>query len=255
MIAHTYYPAQPLAAYIELLWLYDGYRVAHAQERLLPTGTTTLVVNLAQREVTLCGAHSVPFLLATARMDTHIGVHFWPGGAFSFFGLPANALHNLVLNLDELWGSAVYTLRDRILAAPTPMAKFRLLEQTLRERLASPLSHQAAVTFAVQAIQHTPSCPVRAIRDQLGFSERRFTQLFAETVGLPPKLFGRVQRFQQVIQQTEGHTSIDWADLAQRCGYFDQAHLIHDFRHFTGLTPSTYLTQRTDHRNHVPVIE
>lgn len=255
MVAHTYYPQPPLAAFVELLWLYDGYRVPHAQERLLPTGTTTLVVNLALREATLCGAHSAPFLLATERMVAHIGIHFRPGGAFPFFDLPANALHNTVLNLDELWGSTVYSLRDRLLTAPTPLAKFHLLEQTLLARLTSPSAHQAAVAFAVHAMQRTPARPVQAIIDQVGFSARRFSQLFAETVGLTPKLFSRVQRFQQVIQQTEGHAYVDWSALALHCGYFDQAHLIHEFRTFTGLTPSAYLAQRNDHRNHVPMVE
>lgn len=255
MIAHTYYPQPPLSDFVELMWLYDGYRVPHTQERLLPTGTTTLVVNFALREVTLCGAHSTPFLLATERMVAHMGVHFQPGGAFPFFDLPANALQNTVLDLDSLWGSAVYCLRDRLLAAPTPLIKFHLLEQALLARLASPVAHQAAVAFAVQAMQHTPTHSLQAIVDQVGFSARRFGQLFAETVGLTPKLFSRVQRFQQVIQQTEGHTSVDWADLALRCGYFDQAHLIHDFRSFANLTPTAYLAQRNDHRNHVPMGE
>lgn len=255
MFAHTYYPQPPLADFVELLWLYDDYRVPHAQERLLPTGTTTLVVNLALREVTLCGAHSAPFLLATARMVAHIGVHFRPGGAFPFFGLPAHALHNIVLDLDELWGSAVYGLRDRILAAPTPLAKFQQLEQFLLAQFAPPLPHQPAVAFAVQAMQRNPARPVETLLDQVGFSARRFGQLFRETVGLTPKRFGRVQRFQQVIHQIEAQSTINWADLAQHCGYFDQAHFIHDFQYFAGLTPTAYLAQRSAHRNHVPMLE
>ncbi len=82
MIAHTYIPQPPLVDFIELMWIYEGYEVPHTYESLLPTGTTTLVINFALREATLCGAHSVPFQLETARMVSHIGVHFRPGGHF-----------------------------------------------------------------------------------------------------------------------------------------------------------------------------
>jgi AraC-like DNA-binding protein len=255
MIAHTYYPTAPLAGFVDLMWLYEDYRVPHAQERLLPTGTTSLVVNLARREATLCGAHSAPFFLDTARMVAHLGVHFRPGGAFPFLGLPVHTLHNQVIDLDTLWGSTTYGLRDRLLAAPTPQAKFSVMEQTLLAHLDRLRARHPAVTFALQAIAQGPShTPLTVITDQIGLSPRRFRQLFQETVGLTPKRFWRVQRFQQIIQQVEEAATVDWVDLALATGYFDQAHLIHDFQNLSGLTPSAYLAQRSDHRNHVPVV-
>ena len=96
---------------------------------------------------------------------------------------------------------------------------------------------------------------VAEVVDKAGFSQRRFIQLFGEQVGLTPKIFSRVSRFQRVVQIAHGAREIDWADLALDCGYYDQAHFIHDFQSFAGITPSTYLLQRAQHLNHVPLAE
>ena len=72
-------------------------------------------------------------------------------------------------------------------------------------------------------------------------------------LGLTPKLFCRVSRFQKVIRTAHAHGDINWTQLALDCGYYDQAHFIHDFQSFAGITPSEYLERRTPHVNHVPM--
>lgn len=83
--------------------------------------------------------------------------------------------------------------------------------------------------------------------------ERRFRERFQSEVGMAPKLFARVQRFQAVIGAVHALDEVDWAGIAADCGYFDQAHFIHDFRAFSGLTPTEYLAFKSEHRNHVPL--
>jgi AraC-like DNA-binding protein len=89
--------------------------------------------------------------------------------------------------------------------------------------------------------------------DKAGFSQRRFIQLFDQQVGLTPKLFFRVSRFQRAVLTVHNAGEVDWAGLALDCGYYDQAHFIHDFQAFAGITPTTYLVQRSEHLNHVPL--
>jgi AraC-like DNA-binding protein len=75
-------------------------------------------------------------------------------------------------------------------------------------------------------------------------------------VGLTPKRFLRVTRFQRVIESLSCRTAVvDWADLAVRCGYYDQSHFVHDFRSFSGFTPAAYLAIQTSHLNHLPVFD
>ena len=91
--------------------------------------------------------------------------------------------------------------------------------------------------------------------EQVGFSQRRFIQLFSDEVGLTPKLFCRVNRFQRVVRRLATMNEVDWAQVALDCGYYDQAHFIHDFQAFAGITPSAYLQDRTEHLNHVPLVD
>src|SRR6266446_8689106 len=102
MLARMHRPGPPLAGFVDLLWLYEGYTVPHATERLLPMGTMELVFGLAMDGVVFVGAHSQYFTLETARETSVIGVHFKPGGAFPFLGMPADELHNQHVALDAL---------------------------------------------------------------------------------------------------------------------------------------------------------
>jgi AraC-like DNA-binding protein len=94
---------------------------------------------------------------------------------------------------------------------------------------------------------------VQAVTGKIGMSQRRVAQLFHEQVGVSPKTFHRVRRFQHTLLRLRGVRQVDWADLAVECGYYDQAHLSHDFRQIAGMTPSAYLAAATEHLNHVPL--
>lgn len=254
---HVYIPRPPLSAFVELFWFYEGYNPPQPKEWVLPTGTVSLVVNLSARYVTLTGAHSEPFMIDEVQRASIIGVHFRPGGAFPFLNLPVDALHNMLLPLEDLWGVRVYSLRDRLLEAETPQAKFQILEQALLAQATQPLGRHPAVSLALKEFQNGPQPrPVSAVVEDIGLSQRCFIQLFKEEVGLTPKLFCRIQRFQEVLCLLETGGPLEWTELALACGYFDQAHFIHDFQAFSGFNPTAYLAQRgQQHRNHVPIQE
>jgi AraC-like DNA-binding protein len=266
----SYRPGPPLADFVELLWFCDDPPPAHAKERLLPTGTVELVINLRTevlgyydrhkpeqlrnfRGPLVCGPHSEFFVIDTADQDAVIGVHFKPGGAYPFLGLPAGELHNAHAPLEQLWGYEALRLRDRLVEAKTPAARFRILEHTLVAQAYRRLVPHRAVALALDEFQRVPQLlTVAGVTERLGLSPRQLIRLFGEQVGLTPKLFCRVQRFQQVLRLVKGHNSVPWADVALSCGYYDQAHFINDFQAFSGLNPTAYLRERTAHLNHVP---
>jgi AraC-like DNA-binding protein len=87
-------------------------------------------------------------------------------------------------------------------------------------------------------------------------SQRRFIQIFRNQVGLTPKLFCRIERFQRILERIADIDDVDWLDVALSCGYFDQSHFIHDFREFTGLRPTEYLGLRIQgQQNHIRVVD
>jgi AraC-like DNA-binding protein len=264
-------PSPPLSDFVDVLWLYEGYDVSHDKERLLPDGSVELVINLAEDCIRVYDSHhpeksyTVPgcivsgprsefFVIDTASEACTIGVHFKPGGAFPFFRVPPAEMANQSVALECLWGAGATRLRERLLSADSPEAKFRVLQLCLLEELSKPLQHHRAVNFALKqlcGVMQAP--PVARVVDQVGFSQRRFIQLFTEEVGLTPKLFSRVSRFQKVIQTAHALDDISWTRIALDCGYYDQAHFIHDFQAFAGITPSEYLARKTPHVNHVPM--
>ncbi len=239
-------------------------------ERLLPDSTVELVINLHQdiihlydrddyhrcgtaRGCIVSGPRTQYFVIDTRDQTATMGVHFRPGGAFPFFPVPASEVVDQSVVLDALWGSAASEMRERLLAVATPEGKFRALEACLLERLTKPLERHPAVSFGIQQLCGLGRS-VAEVVDKVGFSQRRFIQLFADQVGLTPKVFGRVSRFQRVVQIAHRADEVDWADLALDCGYYDQAHFIHEFQAFAGITPSVYLESRTEHLNHVPMV-
>jgi AraC-like DNA-binding protein len=248
-------PRPSLSEFVELFWLYEGDPRPHARERVLPTGTLELVIDLRDGVggAVICGAHSQSFVLDTARQVAVLGVHFKPGGAFPFLRPPAGELHDAHVPLDALWGPRAAELRERVLEAPTPAAKFRALERALRTQAVRPLARHPAVAFALEEFRRRPARPVAAVVEQTGLSSRRFVEAFTDEVGLTPKLFCRVRRFQEVLRHVGQCRQIEWARVALACGYYDQAHFIHDFRAFSGFSPTDYLARRGEHLNHVPL--
>jgi AraC-like DNA-binding protein len=268
----TYRPQAPAAGFVDQLWLYEGSAPAHAKERALPTGSMELVINLRDetlrgydprtrdgfqtfRGPVLCGAYSESFLIDTAQQASIIGVHFKPGGAFPFLNLPAGELHNTHVALDALWGSKAGKLRERLLEATTPAAKFSVLEQSLLAEAAKPLVRHAAVDFALSEFDSGHAHTVRQVTERIGLSPRRFIQVFTREVGLTPKLYCRVRRFQEVLRLVHRRQHVDWVNVALSCGYYDQSHFIRDFRSFAGLSPTAYLDARGDHLNHVALAD
>jgi AraC-like DNA-binding protein len=160
--------------------------------------------------------------------------------------------------LDEVWGSQWTQLRDRLQEAATVASKFRALETALllaMQRVAQArLAVHPSVQYALREFRRVPH--VRTVIDvsrEAGLSRRRFSQVFHEQVGMTPKLYCRLIRFRAVIRQIVAGAHVDWTDVALAGGYFDQAHLAHEFRDFSGMSPSRYLAAERPFVNHIRI--
>jgi AraC-like DNA-binding protein len=251
-------PRPPLDEFIELLWLCRRTAVTHRRERVLPMGSIELVVHLGDNGVgpLVCGPHSQPMVIDASAPATIAGVHFKPGGAYPFLKLPIRELHNGQTPLRWLWGAAADALHDRLLAAKNPAQIFRVLQRALLDELNRPQARSPAVAFALRELGGgLPSRSITELADHVGLSSRRFIQAFSDEVGLTPKLFGRVARFQRALRLIDADPQPEWSALALTCGYYDQSHLIHDFRDFCRLSPAAYLIVRGEHLNHIPLLD
>jgi len=238
------------------------------RERVLPSANVQIIFNLHQnslnvsvpqgidrferfRGALIAGPRSDFSIVDTTDMESLMGVHFKPGGIWPFLGSPTDLLHNAHVSLDALWADQAWELRDRLVAEPDAKSRFHLLENMLLRRLNQGTARHPAVAFALREFQTRENVgPISRVVGKVGLSSRRFITVFTKEVGLTPKLFCRLHRFQNTLSHIPQAGIVDWADLAIQCGYFDQAHLNHEFRAFSGLNPGSYLTHRTDHQNH-----
>ena len=251
-----YSPRWPLTSYIVGFWAYGHYAQNHKQERLLPTGTMNLVFTVDGTEpgsTTVSGSHSKYILLDTTKPFSAIAASFRPGGGFPFFGVPANALGNLNVPLESLLRQEARDLRDRLMSALTALEAFRELETFLLNRLKEHTGRAAGVRYALKTF-HFASRPPRIseVAEDIGWTAKKFITTFSKEVGLTPKAYSRVVRFRRAIDLVDGGRDIDWTQVALSCGYFDQAHFIHDFRGFCGVTPTEFLRKRVS-TNHVRI--
>ena len=184
------------------------------------------------------------------------GVAFKPGGTVPFMRMPAHEASDADVPLESLWGRRRPTaLRERLLESDSIDATLDALEAVLHEMWRPPGLHPA-VNFALAAFDRAPSTTtIAAVTDAIGLSAKRFIERFKIEVGLTPKRYCRVRRFQRALALANRGRRVDWTGVALDCGYFDQAHFIHDFRSFAGLTPTEYLAARTSFQNHVKFLQ
>jgi AraC-like DNA-binding protein len=271
MFYRRYTPLPPLSAFVDCMWYSEGFEGTHQRERLLPNGESGIVFDLREEPVRVfdsqdsarfetfapavfCGARTGCFVIETSQQERVIGIQFRPGGAFPFLAMPASEVSNATYSLDDIWPGEAARVRDALMNACDVRAMFSVLERALLSRLVNSSPLHPAIAFAIGCLARPgASARVRDVADRVGLSSRRFMELFREQTGLAPKSFQRVRRFQRVLRTLHADSAENWAAIAYRCGYYDQAHFIHDFRMFSGLTPGEYVAVATPHLNHVPL--
>lgn len=273
-------PGARLAPFVASLGFYADADAAGWETRVSDAGSQ-LVINLAG-DVTscfdgpgfahrhqaggaaLCGPHPRPVLLDVTQQRSMICVAFRPGGAYPFFRYPADELTGPVIDLGDLWGRDGATLAERLRAAPGPHAALAEVEAVLLARAVRPLRADPLIAAAAAALRGDR--PVAAVSDGLGLSPRLLRRRFAARVGVSPKRFARTQRMQHLLAAVSAGSAgsvsagsaggavaapVDWARAAAEFGFYDQAHLIHEFRAFTGGTPAAYRARSATEPNHV----
>jgi AraC-like DNA-binding protein len=167
-------------------------------------------------------------------------VDFTPIGAHLFFGIPMRELTNRVVDVDDVLGRDG-NIVARLEAAPTWDARFALLDEVVAARVGEARRPAPEILWAWRALENTNGAVrVATLADRVGRSRRHLAARFREHVGLTPKTYARVARFSLAVKLLRGDRVESFAELAHECGYFDQAHLIRDFRQFAGTTPSEF---------------
>jgi AraC-like DNA-binding protein len=227
-----YWPDVRLRAYVDRYWSLEG--TVPGEHIILPDGHAEWVVHLGEpfagQSSCLCvGQMSAPVRLQAQSPIRAFGIRFLPEGAAAFCQNRQTELTNRIVDLGSI--AAIGSWPDAIAEGDAVRRTDMLLLNLSRQRAPDPrVGHSARLL--------TGGATVDAASRGVGWSPRQMERAFAEVVGLTPKMFSRIARFQRAIRMSR---SAGWADVAASCGYSDQSHLVRDFHEFAGAAPTQLL--------------
>ena len=253
-------PPADLVPYVEVFWEVHGY-AHYARERILPKTNIELMFNLGPphrlldptrpagasvyRDAWVAGLQRRPLVIEpcfdAARVPSHLmAARLRPEGAYAFFGLPMDELSNDVIDLDLLSKPACSDVHARLLETSARHERFALLEDLVRARVGAQFRVRPFIRWAAAQIERTHGAVrILDLCQELGVSRKHLNEWFRRQVGLPPKQYAGVARFQQLVARLARPPAPEWSELAQSCGYYDQAHLVHDCQAFAGMAPTS----------------
>jgi AraC-like DNA-binding protein len=249
-------PGPALESAVECLWHYAGN---HAQtpvrDRVLSNGRFQVVLNLSAGAATVSGLRLDYVVVDAADLPCAMGVVLRPGVATRFFGASALDFSGRTASLDAVWGCRSRVLLDRLQNERSARTRLDILERTLthiwHDKDGCRPVHPA-VMHALRVFHAAPSITrIGQVSRDIGWSRRWLTRAFAESVGMTPKRYCRLLRFQHVARHVASGGTIEWVELAIAKGFSDQAHLAHEFRAFSGFTPEGFLRAQRPFANHV----
>ncbi len=271
MVHQPYFPRFPLSQFIELFIYFEGIHQAHNVDRFLPNGDVEILIdfhdapqyiydNNTLKEIQAChhvwasGIRTEPITIPSGTNAAMMVISFKKGMAAPFFPFPMNEISDSVVDADLVWGHDFGDLRERLLDTKETQRRFALVEGFLIEKFHSAMNLNACVAHAVREMTERPDAVnIARLNNQIGYSQKHFTEMFRKNVGINPKSFLKIMRFQKAVRTIDALTEIDWQTVAHECGFYDQAHFINDFKHFSGFTPEHYSRIHTNYQNYIPV--
>ena len=274
MVLQIHKPAFPLNEFVENLVYYHGLTALHNLDRFLPDGNTEMILDLTEnpqyiydnetlQEIQICrcawvsGVRTKPITIPSGKGSRMLIVAFKRGRAFPFYPFPVSELTDTVAEADLVFGRKFHDLREQLLAAKSLDRMFRLVESFLLQQAGTALLEDTptkCIEYAVSSMIKNPTAQrLYQLSCEIGYSQKHFIDLFRQLVGVPPKQYLKIMRFQKAIGSIENNGAVRWSNIALGSGYYDQSHFIHDFKLFSGFTPSDYMNRKTAMLNYVPV--
>lgn len=253
-------PQGPLAERVEAVWASWGEGVFEAEE-ILPRSRTEVLFSMGARHWLrgpgsgdrdrayetsfVSGLQQRPLNVLSPADSAMAGVRLRPAGVAAFLRDTPAAIAGAVVELDAILGPEIERLREQIVTTRDLRRRALLLAAAVARHLEGVPPLSDAVRFALAAFHASAGAArVRDLVRATGYSHRWVTERFRAEVGLAPKAYARVVRFENAFERLGRLDRVHWAEFALDCGYYDQAHLVRDFRELAGATPAEVFRRR-----------
>lgn len=238
---------------------YEGYFEPTGKpmrRREMPNGNVVLIINFGSgwligderspdrldRFSSFAGGVSDRYAISQSAGGAHcMQVNFTPQGARLFFDIPMHEIALRVVHFEDILGSPGRRLTERLFEAGTWPRRFALLEAHIASRILPAVPPRALPMCIWDRIVETGGgVSISALAKEYDVSRKHLSVSFREAVGLAPKPYAQILRFQQAARRIALPPEPSWSALALDCGYYDQAHFNRDFRRFSGYSPTQY---------------
>ena len=248
-------PSPALAQHLECLWFVsetDTSPARGAVERVLPDGCLEWIFHLGapfqrstpagewerQPRSFVVGELTRFMLLQPTGPVAVMGVRFRPGGAYRFLPFSLNDFTDITIPTADVWGNKGTYLEEAVLEARNNMQRQQLVEDFLLRQLDMSTTRPRFEAAVKEIIRSRGQTRVHEVAARVGWGSRQLEREFRVGVGLSPKAFARIMRFQNLLRLVGEGALREWTSLALEGGYADQPHMVREFREFAGHTPA-----------------
>ncbi|MFZ6008948.1 MAG: DUF6597 domain-containing transcriptional factor [Bacteroidota bacterium] len=250
-------PGEKLKPYVKCYFLFESEATTEIEDIVFPSGYMEIMFNLGDGlwkssnngvfyttpPMELWGQVTRPLAIRANGKNVMLGIRFFTHTAAYFLKEDIWELNNQVCDLGYLLGGPAKILHAKLLETGDLHARISMLENFLigrlvvNERKADKIDMVGRIMGDMK--KDAFASPVEAVASHYRISPRYLQKLFLQHAGVAPKLYAKINRFQNSLRLiNKRETSL--TSVAYNCGYFDQSHFIREFKSFTGMTPSAY---------------
>lgn len=250
----------PIDTYIEAIFHFKNFMPDHSIERVVPTGhiflifeldgfprntfdKETLKPNNTFTKVWISGMHRHYISISAHEKSEMFVIQFKAHGLYPFLHKSVESLTEKVIAAENIFGQEILDLHAKILPLVTSEEKFKVAENWLEQRFDEKQTPSKNFQNILNQLQKEPATNFSTIIKNYPNSQKHLIDQFKKYVGLTPKYYQRILRFNEILQKIQQKKNISWTEIAYSCGYADQSHFIKEFKYFSGFNPQEFIQQ------------
>ena len=248
-----------LSRHVGNIFHFKDFIPNHEFERVVPSGSFFIILELDGftrylldnetlnpyakfSKAWISGLHKNFITISTHKHSEMMIIQFNPGGIFPFLHIPAEELNDKVVPTEDIFNGEILKLRDKVKQKNSTSEMFSLIEDWLLQRFKPELDTPKSIFEVLRIMENEPlEINYKHILKLFPYSQKHLINLFKKYVGLTPKYYQRILRFNEILHKIQKEEKISWTQIAYSCNYTDQSHFIKDFKHFSGFNPTEYI--------------